>query len=202
LVSISYFVAGAFTGYSKAAFPYLLASREGQTIYSPECAPEGFSLMDPEHITSFKTNDLYNHWLQRQRKKLTPFIILNSGPLHQGLVGKSEKGKGKRKIDYVQVTTDEEDAELGGEDSEKDESESENEDGGHPPPKFGPPDRKQQKLAPKTPPLAAGSSKLTQPDIRGVKNPPKIRKAKNDKLESTVGPVDEQVRVWFEFFLN
>jgi hypothetical protein len=97
LISVSYSLVGEFTGYSKAVFPYLLASAEGQNIYSPECAPDGFSLIDPDHITGMNINLLHNHWLQRQKKKLQPFVILNSGPLHRGLVGKSEKKREKKK---------------------------------------------------------------------------------------------------------
>jgi hypothetical protein len=180
LISVSYSLVGEFTGYSKAVFPYLLASAEGQNIYSPECAPDGFSLIDPDHITGMNINLLHNHWLQRQKKKLQPFVILNSGPLHRGLVGKSEKKKGKKKIDYVPVSSDDGD----GEDTGADGGESEDENDGRPPPKFGPPGRKQGRLAPDTPDNAPGPSKLRD-----------SKKLKDVYQEPAPGPVDKQVRI-------
>ena len=57
---------GEFTGNSRAAFPYSLASKEDQTIFSPECVPEGFTLSDPDHLSGVKIVALYSHWWRRQ----------------------------------------------------------------------------------------------------------------------------------------
>lgn len=105
---------GKFTGYSRSAFPYILAAKEDQNIFSDECTPKKFQLMDPDHLTSSEIDSLYNHWAGRQRKGLQPFIILNASPQHAAFVKKSEKVKGKREIPYVEVSEDE--------DSEKDDS--------------------------------------------------------------------------------
>jgi hypothetical protein len=51
---------------------------------------------------------LYTHWLGRQRRKLPAFIVLNAGPHHRPAERKSEKAKGKRKVDWVEVGSDEE----------------------------------------------------------------------------------------------
>jgi hypothetical protein len=105
---------GEFTGNKTAAFPYILASKEDQIIYSAECVPGGFSLSDPDHLPAFKIESLYAHWLTRQAKKLPPFIVLNPGPLHISSVKKSEKVKGKKKMEYKEVSTDDDDEELRG----------------------------------------------------------------------------------------
>jgi hypothetical protein len=100
---------GEFTGNKTAAFPYILASKEDQTIYSAECVPGGFTLSDPDHLPAFKIQSLYAHWLTRQVKKLPPFIVLNPGPLHISSAKKSEKVKGKKKMEYKEVSTDDDD---------------------------------------------------------------------------------------------
>ena len=105
---------GEFTGNKTAAFPYILASKEDQIIYSAECVPGGFSLSDPDHLPAFKIESLYAHWLTRQAKKLPPFIVLNPGPLHISSSKKSEKVKGKKKMEYKEVSTDDDDEELRG----------------------------------------------------------------------------------------
>jgi hypothetical protein len=101
-------MAGEFTGNSLASFPYSLASKEDQSIYSVESAPEGFSLGDPDHIKTFHIEALYRHWLDRQRKGLQPFVILNSSPQHGSSKKsqKSSKDKGKKKIEWVDVGDD------------------------------------------------------------------------------------------------
>jgi hypothetical protein len=96
---------GEFTGSQKAAFPFILAAKDDQMIYSPDCVPEGFSLSDPDHLQASNIISLYNHWLGRQKKGLAPFIILSSSPLHGPTLKKSDKGKGKKKTTpYVEVT--------------------------------------------------------------------------------------------------
>jgi hypothetical protein len=102
---------GEFTGNKIAAFPYILASKEDQIIYSAECVPGGFSLSDPDHLPAFKIETLYTHWLTRQSKKLPPFIVLNPGPLHIS-AKKSEKVKGKKKMEYEEVSTDDDEEEV------------------------------------------------------------------------------------------
>jgi hypothetical protein len=99
---------GDFTGYQKASFPYLSAGEENQKIFSPECVPDGFTLIDPDHLKSFEIDALYNHWLRRQRKGLSPFIILQSSPQHGVFRKKSEKSKGKKKVEYREVDSDDE----------------------------------------------------------------------------------------------
>jgi hypothetical protein len=120
-------ITGDFTGSSIASFPYSLASKEGQTIYSPECVPDNFILSDPDHITTFHIEALYHHWLGRQKKRLPPFIILNASPQHRSFKKLSEKAKGKRKIDYVDVGDDDED-EDGDKKEDKEEEEGEEEE--------------------------------------------------------------------------
>ena len=41
---------GEFIGSKTVRFPFVLATKEDQMIYSPECVPEGFSLSDPDHL--------------------------------------------------------------------------------------------------------------------------------------------------------
>ena len=98
---------GDFTEYRKAAFPYSIAAQETQNIFSWESVPEGFVLSDPDHLKASQIDALYNHWLKRQSKGLKPFVILNSIPQHAGLKKKmSKKAQGKRKMDYVEVDTE------------------------------------------------------------------------------------------------
>ena len=96
---------GEFTGHAKATFPYLLAAKDGQMIYSPDCVPKGFCLSDPDHLTGLEITNLYSHWLGHQKKKLQPFVISNAGTLHGMFVEKSEKAKGKKKMEYVDVSS-------------------------------------------------------------------------------------------------
>jgi hypothetical protein len=104
---------GEFTGNSRASFPYSLAAKEDQTIFSPDCVPEGFTLSDPDHLSGVKIVALYSHWLIRQREGLSAFIVLKASPNHgvSGSKKKSEDQKGKGKIKYVDVSTDEEGSE-------------------------------------------------------------------------------------------
>jgi hypothetical protein len=127
--------AGDFTGNTRAAFPYILAAKDGQTIFSKYSVPDGFSLGDPDHITGFNIDSLYAHWLGRQQKGLEPFIMLNAGPLHAASKKKSLKAKGKAKakaqVAWVNCDTDdeksEEEEEAGGGDSETEEGEDKSE---------------------------------------------------------------------------
>ena len=78
---------GEFIGSKTAGFPFVLAAKEDQTIYSPECIHEGFSLSDPDHLLGSGIISLYWHWLEHQKKKgLVPFIVLNPSPLHGPIV--------------------------------------------------------------------------------------------------------------------
>jgi hypothetical protein len=103
-------MAGEFTGNSIDLFPYSLASKEDQTIYSTECVPDNFTLSDPDHLKTFQIEELYKHWLARQRKGLEPFVILNSSPQHGSSrkSQKSAKAKGKKKMEYVEVDDEQE----------------------------------------------------------------------------------------------
>jgi hypothetical protein len=179
---------GEFTGYKRAGFPYLTAAKDGQDIYSPDCVPEGFSLIDPDHLTGFKITNLYNHWLLRQKKKMEPFIILKPGPLHQGMVKKSEKSKGKQK-EYDHVSTDDEDGGEGKkEGGEQSDEEDDQEDEEVSLPKIGPPRGKKAAFASSSrlddcPSQAAGSSTKATSNIPPAKNPLKRKNGKRGVSE-------------------
>jgi hypothetical protein len=136
-------------------------------------------LGDPDHLTSFEISRLYNHWLNRQRKGLAPFVVLHAGPLHQPLEKKSQKsdkGKGKKKETYLPVDSDDEE-EKEEDDEVEDNGEVNNEDDvvmdeddvgpseknrgkpGPPSLKFGPPVGKARRRSPPVP----GPSKLPPP---------------------------------------
>src|ERR1700678_4262244 len=104
---------GEFTGNSRALFPYSLAAKEDQTIFSPDCVPEGFTLSNPDHLSGVKIVALYSHWLMRQMEGLSASIVLNASRNHgvSSSKKKSEDRKGKRKMEYVDVNTDEEGSE-------------------------------------------------------------------------------------------
>ena len=109
LFLFSYIMAGKFTGSKTSSFPFVLAAKEDQNIISPESVPENFTLSDPDHLDIPQINSLYNHWLDRQRKGLPPFVVINPGPLHAHLVKKSSTVKqGKKKEIYVPVRSDDE----------------------------------------------------------------------------------------------
>ena len=86
-----------------------MASKDDQIIYSPDCVPEGFKLSDPDHLNGFKIGALYMHWLQRQKKGLSPFIVLKGHPHHgeSGRKARRADKKGKKKADWVDVHDDE-----------------------------------------------------------------------------------------------
>ena len=88
---------GDFIGSKTAGFLFVLAAKEDQMIYSPECVPEGFSLSDPDHLPGLGIISLYQHWLEHQKKGLALFIVLNPSPLHGPMFKKSDKAQGKRK---------------------------------------------------------------------------------------------------------
>jgi hypothetical protein len=102
-------ITGEFTGNSGAAFPFSLAAKDDQIIYSPDCVPEGFRLSDPDHLKGHKIISLYNHWLERQKKGLSPFIILKGNPHHgeSGRKARRADKKGKKKMEWVDVHDDE-----------------------------------------------------------------------------------------------
>ena len=109
LFLFSYIMAGKFTGSKTSSFPFGLAAKEDQNIISPESVPENFTLSDPDHLDIPQINTLYNHWLDRQRKGLPPFVVINPSPLHAHLVKKSSTVKqGKKKKTYVPVRSDDE----------------------------------------------------------------------------------------------
>lgn len=135
----------------------MLASKENQNIFSTESVPEGFVLIDPDHLKLFHIDSLYNHWLKRQSKGLTPFVILNAAhPVAKKKI--SEKANGKRKAEYVDVDSERsegegrseqsgaEDEEPRGDDlSNQGEEEEEEKDKPTPSEKFGPPVRRGRK---------------------------------------------------------
>ena len=89
--------AGKFTNNKIAAFPYSLAAKDDQQIFDEDCVPEDFVLGDPDHLPAPQIYALYNHWLDRQRRKLPAFVVLNPGPHHQAAEEKSKKPKDKGK---------------------------------------------------------------------------------------------------------
>jgi hypothetical protein len=102
-------------------------------------------LSDPDHLNAFKINELYSHWLKRQSKGLSPFIVLNSIPQHGVAPKKSGNGKGKKKAEWVDVGTDDENegSKPSGDDEQGqnlDETEVDSDEGQiSPDAKFGPP---------------------------------------------------------------
>jgi len=135
---------GQFTDTKNAAFPYSLASKENQTIFDEDCVPEDFVLSDPDHLNASQILSLYTHWHLRQRQKLSPFVVLKAGPLHRAAEVKSDKAKGKRKVQWVEVGSDDEDVKSVGEEEAGEEEELSEEDTGfgvERPLQFGPPGR-------------------------------------------------------------
>lgn len=167
---------GEFTRNKIAAFPYILAAKEDQNIFSRDSAPEGFTLSDPDHLPGYKIDALYHHWLNRQQKRLSPFIMLNASPQHQSSVRTSAKAKGKRKAEYVPVTSSEDDE---GDGDNEDEDADQEEEATTLPIKRGPPNRKTQRVAEEQP--IAGSSKLPPP-------PPKKPLKMNQKSANKDAP--------------
>ena len=105
---------GDFTGNTMSLFPYILAAKDDQMIYSPDCVPEGFTLSDPDHLTVSNIIALYRHWLERQNRRLSPFIVLNAHPNHVVILKnsqKSQKDKGKQKMKYVDDTEEDKEEE-------------------------------------------------------------------------------------------
>ena len=164
---------GEFTDHSRASFPYILAAKDGQRIYSPDCVPEGFTLSDPDHLTGAQIFNLCLHWSARQQKGLAPFIILNPGPNHsvKRPKMKAAASKGKKK-EYVDVSDDEEN------DNEEDARGGSNggKDGEQEMPlKVGPPRKKRKVMFKSTgedPSPVAGLSKL--PARRTSPGPPTL----------------------------
>jgi hypothetical protein len=120
-------ITGDFTGSSTSGFPYSLSAKNDQTIFSPECVPDGLCLGDPDYLPSVQINCLYAHWLKQQDQGLTLLVILNASPLHGASIKRSEKGKAKAKVDWVDVTSDEE-VEEEKEKEKKEEKEEEEEE--------------------------------------------------------------------------
>ena len=86
-------ITGDFTGSSTSSFPYSLSAKDDQSIFSPECVPDGFCLSNPDHLTMAQINHLYIHWMKRQAEGLAPLIILNASPLHEGHSRSQQKAR-------------------------------------------------------------------------------------------------------------
>jgi hypothetical protein len=127
LISFLTILIGDFTGSPRSAFPYTLASKDGQEIYSPDSVPQEFCLSDPDHYSAFKIDSLYKHWLERQKKGLQPFVIVNPSPRHEKKVKRSHKGKAKAKADWVDVNSEGEQDEIEQEQEEEKEEEEQQE---------------------------------------------------------------------------
>jgi hypothetical protein len=121
-------VTGDFTGSSTSGFPYNLSAKNDQTIFLPECVPDGLCLSDPDHLPSVQINCLYAHWLKQQDQGLVPLVILNASPLYGASIKRSEKGKAKAKVDWVDVTSDQEEEE---EEEKEEESQNKQNEQGH-----------------------------------------------------------------------
>jgi hypothetical protein len=166
----------------------MIASKPRQQIYSPVSVPDGFTLSDPDHLKTFQIETLYRHLLKRQSKGLTCFKILKSIP-HHGVARKlSEKAKGKKKMEYVHVDSEDDEVKSSEDDQtneEEDEGEKEDEEEDVSPlVKIGPPGRNGQKSIPnghieRTPPQVAGSSKTPLPQ----------KQSKSEKLTGKTTPV-------------
>jgi hypothetical protein len=110
-------------------------------------------LSDPDHLTAFHIDALYVHWLGRQKKGLSPFVVINGGPHHRTSAKTSQKGKEKQKVAYVDVDTDDEsvqddedDVVEEDEDDDVEQAETEEElDPNVPAVKFGPPPSKKNR---------------------------------------------------------
>jgi len=166
----------------------MLASKDRQQIYSPLSVPDGFTLSDPDHLKTYQIETLYRHLLKRQSNGLTCFKVLKSVP-HHGVARKlSEKAKGKTKMEYVQVNSDDEEVKSFDDEQKEDEMEKDNEEEDVPPSvKIGPPRKKRRKSPPsadieKTPTQVAGSSKMPLPQN-------KSKSKKSAKTRPVVGPV-------------
>jgi hypothetical protein len=170
---------GDFTGNDKAKFPFSLAMKPDQNIYSPECAPENFVLSDPDHLPLSKVNQLYYHWLTRQNKGLPPFIILNPNPIHRRKMKKTSKAKnkGKKKADWVDVTSDDEDGLFDDVDDVEDVEIAKV--------KIGPPKRMGKRND--QPNAIAGSSKLPSMDNPPNDHPPNETKTRKRKADQDLG---------------
>lgn len=188
---------GEFTGIKRAAFPFLLAAKEDQTIYSPDCVPEGFSLSDPDHLQACNVIALYRHWLERQRQGLTPFIVLNPSPLHGPIIKKSGKEKGKKAVRYLDVSDDpvdedEEDEDGNGGNDDVGDGDGDVEKAGELKAlKIGPPTRKEKTNHAIQ---AAGPSSLSQskPAAKGRK--PKNSKGGKKTVKTTKETVNDDER--------
>lgn len=162
----------------------MLASKANQKIFHKDCVPEGFVLSDPDHLTNFKIIELYTHWLARQQRKIPPFVVLKPGPNHQAAGLKSQKARGKQKIPYVDVDSDDPEVRPSGDEEEEDPSgDKVGEDLFSRPMKFGPPGRQvagSSRLAwqQEDGVLAAGSSAITPPAKKGKRTvaPTKTKK--------------------------
>jgi hypothetical protein len=188
-ISSSFFfltpTAGNFTGNSRAAFPFTLAAREDQTIFSLDSVPENFSLSDPDHLTAAQINELCNHWLARQRRGLAPFVVTNASPLHAVPAKPMKNGKGKEKMKYVHVNTDDESVVEEEEDGNvRDEAEGEPQAL-----KYGPPTGRGLKNPPslrfaEKPIAEAGPSHRKAPkaskDVRKAKKPKQVEETAED----------------------
>lgn len=182
-------ITGEFTGSSTSAFPYSLSAKTDQTIFSPECVPDGFCMSDPDHLTTWQINLLYAHWLKRQDERLAPLIILNASPIHAVSIKRSKKWKGKAKMEYVDVNTSDEDVTEEGDDEEEEDEDMD--DNVAPVTKYGPPAGK-RKQKPSSGPCAAHSTVAgpsTAPPLKHVAKTGKPSKPPN--FESQMALITE-----------
>ncbi|KAG1883264.1 hypothetical protein F4604DRAFT_1677614 [Suillus subluteus] len=75
----------------------------------PTCVPETLVVRDPSHMRSEDVNSLWHHWERRSisREKLVIFINTKKGDKRTDRAEK-EEGKKRKKMDYVEISDEEE----------------------------------------------------------------------------------------------
>ena len=105
-------------------------------------------MSDPDHLKGFDIISLYIHWLGRQNKGLSPFIVLSTSHNHEMIGKKPQKSvkasvKEKEKMEYIEV-----DEEMEEEEEEEGKHDALDNDGEEEMPlavRFGPPIGKAKK---------------------------------------------------------
>lgn len=113
---------------------------------------------------------MYSHWLAREKKGLSPFIVLKGSPHHGESGRKARKAdkKGKKKVEWVDVEDD--DMEVDGDGEEEFSIPSDVDEQWPVNVKVGPPTRK--KYSTEDPSQIAGPSKPTAPTPPLASTPP------------------------------
>jgi hypothetical protein len=107
-----------------------LASKEDQTIFYPDCVPDGFVLSDPDHLKAVQIEAIIQTLAPTSTEETPSLHCPQRWPSTPGIGSKSAKAKGKRKMDYQELSSDDEGVELEGEDSQSEQKEELWEEGG------------------------------------------------------------------------